>query len=247
MWGFPVILGGAMALPLMPFRPATMRDTWLVCGVLSSLLYVAMNLIVSTQWPEYNAASQTVSELSAIGAPTRPLWVAMAMFYTLLVTAFGWGVRMAAGDDRRLRITGILIAVYGALGFFWPLAPMHLREFLAMGGGTVSDKMHIGLATVTVVLYLVALVLAAPTLGKAFRLYSVATLAAVLVFAVATFREAPRVGLNQPTPLIGVWERFNIGVFLLWIIVLAIALLVRAHAGDRSATLRELGGQRSTA
>src|SRR4029453_6419034 len=43
MWGFPVILGGAMALPLLPFRPETRRDTWLVCGVASSLLYVAMN------------------------------------------------------------------------------------------------------------------------------------------------------------------------------------------------------------
>jgi hypothetical protein len=30
---------------------------------------------------------------------------------------------------------------------------------------------------------------------------------------------------NLPTPLIGVWERINIGVFLLWVVMLAIALL----------------------
>ena len=52
------------------------------------------------------------------------------------------------------------------------------------------------------------------------------------------FREAPRVGASQPTPLLGVWERINIGVFLVWIVVLAITLLVRGHARERRAPLR---------
>src|SRR5262249_35814915 len=64
MWGFPVILGIVVAVPLLPFRPATMRDIWLVCGMLSSLLYVTMNVTVPGQFPDYNSASQTVSEMS---------------------------------------------------------------------------------------------------------------------------------------------------------------------------------------
>lgn len=232
MWGFPVILGGVVALPLLPFRPATMRNAWLICGVVSSLLYVAMNVIVARQWPGYDSASQTVSELSAVGAPTRPLWVALGVFYTLLVTAFGWGVRMAAGDDRRLRVAGILIAIYGALGVIWPFAPMHPRPDLAAGGGDFRDTLHIVLGVVTVVLYLLALGFAAAALGKAFRVYSIASFVVLLAFATLTFRDAPRVGANQATPLIGVWERINIGVFLLWVIVLAIALLMRARASS---------------
>jgi hypothetical protein len=47
----------------------------------------------------------------------------------------------------------------------------------------------------------------------------------LLVFGVLTFRDAPRIVANLPTPLIGVWERINIGVFLLWVVALAIALL----------------------
>jgi hypothetical protein len=50
----------------------------------------------------------------------------------------------------------------------------------------------------------------------------------------------PGVGANQPTPLLGVWERINIGVFLLWMIVLAIVLLVRGHAQERRAPLEAL-------
>lgn len=75
----------------------------LICGILSSLVYVAMNVFVAMRWEGYNSASQTVSELSAIGAPTRSLWVLPAAFYTLLVTAFGWGVWKSAGRIRALR------------------------------------------------------------------------------------------------------------------------------------------------
>jgi hypothetical protein len=240
MWGLPVILGGAAALPLLPFRPASIRDFWLACGIASSLLYVAMNVIVAGQWPGYSSASQTVSELSAVGAPTRPLWVILALVYTLLVTGFGWGVRMAAGGDRRLRAAGVLLAIYGASGILWIFAPMHLRDVLAAGGGTITDTMHIALAVATQVLYLVALGLTAAALGKAFRLYSIATFLVLLAFGIQTFREAPAVGANRPTPMIGVWERVNIGVFLAWMIVLALVLLARGRTTDRRAPLHAL-------
>jgi hypothetical protein len=240
MWGFPVIVGLLVALPLVPIRPAAMRDLLLASGVFSSLLYIAMNLLVPTQWPNYSSTSRVVSELSALGAPTRPLWVMLGMLYTLLVVAFGWGVWMAAADNRRLRVAGILIAAYGALGFLWPFAPMHLRHVTAAGGGSLADVMHIGLGGLTEVIYLVALGFAAAALGKAFRVYSLATLAVLFVSGALVFRDAPAVGANQPTPLIGVWERINIGVFLLWMIVLAIALLARGHAPDRRAPLHAL-------
>jgi len=229
MWGFPVMLGIAAAIPLVPLPSAAMRDIFLICGVASSLLYVAMNIIVPAQSPGYSAASQVVSELSAVGAPARPLWVVLGLFYTVLVTAFGWGVRIAAGDDRRLRIAGVLIAIYGALGIVWVFAPMHQREVLAAGGGGVTE-----------VIYLAALALAASALGTAFRLYSITTFVILLSFGVQMVREAPRVGTGGPTPLIGVWQRINIGVFVLWVIVLAIVLLVRGHEKDRRAPLHAL-------
>ena len=31
-----------------------------------------------------------------------------------------------------------------------------------------------------------------------------------------------RIAANLPTPWIGVWERINLGVFLLWVVVLAL-------------------------
>jgi hypothetical protein len=198
-----------------------------------------MNVFVAMQWQGYSSASQTVSELSAIGAPTRSLWVVPGALYTLLVTAFGWGILRSAGRRRTLRAVGGLILAYGALGLLWPFAPMHLREVLASGGGTASDTMHLALGAVTVLLMLLAIGFGAAALGNRFRLYSIASLVILMLFGLLTFMDAPRLSANLPTPWIGVWERINIGVFLLWVVVLALALLrVRPTEPSRAAATR---------
>jgi len=201
-----------------------LRRALLVCGILSSVLYAAMTLLIAMQWEGYSSAGQTISELSAIDAPTRSLWVWPAAFYTVLVMAFGWGVWLSAGRTRPLRAVGRLVVVYGALGLVWPFAPMHLREALAAGGGTLSDTIHIVLGAVTVVLMLLAMMFGAGAFGVWFQLYSMASLVVLVAFGALMFWDAPRIGANLPTPWIGVWERIDLGVFLLWVVVLAVTL-----------------------
>jgi len=225
MWGLPVIIGLIATIPLVFPKHLDPRKAALACGILSSVLYVAINIVVPAQWAAYDQATQTISELSAVGAPTRTLWMVLSTPYSLLVTAFAWGAWKSAAGNRRLRIAGILLMIYGILGVLWPFAPMHLRATLAAGGGTFSDTMHLTLAGITEVIYLLALFFAAAALNKPFRIYSMATFAALLLFGVLTFLEAPQISTNGPTPLIGIWERINIGLFLLWVAVLALYLL----------------------
>jgi hypothetical protein len=45
------------------------------------------------------------------------------------------------------------------------------------------------------------------------------------VFGSLVGLDASKVQANLPTPWVGVWERISIGVFLLWVMVLAVALL----------------------
>src|SRR3954470_8660332 len=199
------------------------RKLTLMCGIVSSLLYVAMNVLVPMQWDGYSSASQTVSELSAIGAPTRPLWVPLGVAYTVLVAVFGWGVRASARQNPPLRVAGSLLVAYGVVGLAWP--PMHLREVLAAGGGTLSDTMHIAFAIVTVLLMLLAMGFGAAAFGKHFRRYSIATMVILVACGAATVPAAANLQANLPTPWLGVWARINIGVFLLWVVVLATTLL----------------------
>ena len=207
----------------------TREQVLLVCGILSSLLYIAMNVFIPMLWSEYSVASQAVSELSAIDAPTRPLWVVLGTIYTLLYAAFGWGVWRTAGHNRRLRIVGGLVMAHGIFGLFWP--PMHLRG----APFSLTDAMHIVFSAVTLLLMVLAIGFGAAALGKRFRLYSIATIVIFVVFGTLTGIEGPAVAKNLPTPWIGVWERINIGAFMLWVIVLAVAILRRPGvAADRA-------------
>ena len=193
----------------------------LICGILSSLLYVLMNIFVPLLFEGYNIPSQTVSELSAINAPTRTLWVFLAIVYILLFAAFGWGVWKSANGNRSLRIVATLIMVYAIINVYWP--PMHLRG----NEPTLTDTLHIVWAMVTITMMMLIMGVGAAALGKSFRLYTIATFIVFLTFGVLIGIEAPGIPKNLPTPRIGIWERVNIGAYMLWVIVFAIALLRR--------------------
>jgi hypothetical protein len=207
------------------------RRILLVCGILSSGLYVAMNILGAMRFAGYSSVSQSVSELSALAAPSRPLWVALGIPYDLLIIAFGLGVWATADGKRALRVLGSLLAVYGALGLPWMLfAPMHLRGETP----TLTDTMHIVFAMVTVLLMMVAIGFGAAAFGKRFRLYSIATLVLLLGFGVLAGSDGPKIAANLPTPLVGVWERIDIALFLLWVVVLATILLRKDKGRNRN-------------
>jgi hypothetical protein len=54
---------------------------------------------------------------------------------------------------------------------------------------------------------------------------SIASLGILVAFGALTFADAPRLSADLPTPWLGVWERINLGVFLLWVVVLAVTIL----------------------
>jgi CubicO group peptidase (beta-lactamase class C family) len=95
---------------------------------------------------------------------------------------------------------------------------------LAAGRGTLTDTLRIILSMVTVLFMLLAIGFGAAAFGKRFRLYSIATMVILAAFGALTVLNGPRVTANLPTPWVGLWERININVFLLWVVALAIAL-----------------------
>ena len=197
----------------------------LICGILAMLWYVAINIIVPMHYSGYNIASQTVSELSAIGAPTRTFWSELCLFYTLLFIAFGFGTWLSVNGDRKLRIVAAVIIFDAVFGFFWP--PMHRREVIAAGGGTLTDTLHIVWAFVHLVLMLLMIGFGAASFGKAFRVFSVGIVLVFIVFGILTTQESFGLEAGMPTPHVGTWERVNMGAYMLWVVVFAILLMRR--------------------
>jgi hypothetical protein len=202
------------------------RKALLACGILSALLYVGTDILAAMRYEGYSYAAQTISELFAIGAPTRTLVVWLFLTRSVLQIAFGLGVWMSAGRERGLRIAagslmGLGIIDVAAAPFF----PMHQREVVAAGGGTLTDTLHILGAAVDVLFVLLIIGFGANAFGKRFRLYSIGTIVVVVVFGTLAGLDGPRVAANLPTPWVGVTERICVYGYMLWMAVLAIAQL----------------------
>jgi len=207
------------------------RKVLLVGGVLSSLLYViGIDLIAALRYPDYHHyADQMVSELFAVGAPTRTLMVWLSIPYNVLVFALAVGVWVSAGRKRATHVTAAALVGYGAVSTAGLLLfPMDVRGTL----DSQRDTLHI-LATILMSIFIVAMMgVGAFVHGMRFRIYSLATITTVIVFgAWAGILACPMPG---PTPWLGLAERVNIYATMLWVAVLAVSYLrVQERAGVR--------------
>lgn len=198
---------------------------WLhICGILSSILYITATILGALTWKGYDPASQAVSELIAVDAPSAPLVIPLFIIYGLLILAFAVGIWLSAAGNRPLRIASILIAAKEVLGIYGTLfAPMHMRGVDA----TFSDTMHMIITGVGVLLCMFpAIGFASASFGKNFRIYCIITMLVFLVFGILAGMSVQQIGSNQPTPLVGFYERINIFTYMLWIIVLSIRVWI---------------------
>ncbi|MFG2039075.1 DUF998 domain-containing protein [Dactylosporangium sp. NPDC048998] len=205
--------------------PGVLRRVLLAAGIGTSLFYVVALVLGPMRWEGYSSIDQTISELFAVDAPSRPLVVSLLFVSGVLALAFGFGVLWSAGRNRALRVTGWALAIVGVVDQAGPFFPMHMRDVIAQGGGTFSDTMHITLTIVLSLLFLLAMTFGAVALGKRFRVYSVATILTLLAFGAMASMQADALATNEPTPWQGVYERINVAAYLLWMAVLAIVLL----------------------
>jgi hypothetical protein len=214
--------GTSTASPALPRAVKAL----LVCGVVSSVLYIATDILAASLWKGYSYTAQQVSELSAIGAPTRPLWIAMSIVYALLVIAFGVGVWLSAGSKRSLRVTAILLVLFGAIGQLWLwFAPMHLRGTVALA----TDAPHIAFAGAQVLVMVLFMAFGSGARALGFRIYSIATIVVMLGAGIAPSTQVQAIAAGQPTPWMGAIERVSVYLPVLWVGALAIVLLTAGN------------------
>jgi hypothetical protein len=211
--------------------PKTGRLGWrkllLACGVVSSVLYVAVDLLASLRWyAGYSYRDQEFSELFAAGSPVRDRMIIFNGFpYLALLLAFALGVWLVAGPKRAARFTVAMLVGYAVLGFVGGvITPMSTREALAAGERTLSNSLHPVMTALMSLCVLLAIGFGARQVGNRFRWYSYVTILTMIGFGVSTFPHVSRLVANEPTPWMGVLERVNIYGIMLWVVVLAVCL-----------------------
>lgn len=203
------------------------RQVLLGCGIVASVWWVAMDVVGSLRYPGYSYVDQTISELSAEGAPTRTFMMVFSDIpYLVLMILFGMGIWITAGGRRAQRITAAVLlaeALWGGIGGI--AFPMATREVIAAGQDTLRNQMHVWYGIGMPILLALAIGFGSRLFGKRFRSFSYATIFAMLVFGLLQGLQTSAMIANEPTPWMGVEERITAYVPMLWFAVLAISLL----------------------
>jgi hypothetical protein len=213
--------------PLVGWRRAT-QIALLASGIASAVLYVASDVLVSVRDKEFVYWHQHISELMAVGSPTRTLALPLFLATSVLLLAFGVGLWRERSRKRSLRIAGAMLVGAALVGLAVPLfAPMSMRG--AEQG--LTGQLHLVGTAANVLFILLAMGFGAAALGPRFRIYSILTIVVLLAFGAWVAGDAAAVEAGLATPWSGLKERVNIYGFQLWIVVLA-TILVRHHVAQ---------------
>jgi hypothetical protein len=198
------------------------RKALLMGGPLSVLTYVGWAELAAQQWGAYSRITNAISELSLPDAPSADFlqpWEFIA--YHVLVIAFGVGVWQSARDSRALRVVGALQVLAGATFPFWLL----FGEALAA---------HMLLSALAVLAWLGSLAFGAAALDRRFRIYSLVSLAVVLVFNALAATYVPEAAAGEAMGAIGLFERIAFSAYFSWVVVLTVILWGRRAGSETS-------------
>jgi hypothetical protein len=224
-------------------RPTVTR-LLLACGPVYGVLSVVANDVVAAALlPGYDPLSQAISELSAVGAQSRPFLIAVTAVWTGLLAGFGLGVRRAADDRRALRVTGNLLIAHAVVGLLWLPFPMTARADMVPGPMAVNDVGHLVLTAATAVFVTAEVVSSAMAFGRGFRIYAAVTVGTALGFGALTGVLTIGIESGAPTPWMGLAERVSIGAWLVWMAVLAVRLLAPSRRASRAAVAADAAQQ----
>lgn len=200
---------------------ARLRNLPVICGILAPLLFAGTDIFTGTLWEGYSFSSQSISELSAVGGPTRSVVVPLNFTYNALMVTFGLAVWGLAHQKRAPRIMASLIignaiTALVMVAFF----PMHPGEAV----NTLANTTNIILGAVSMLFFLLAMGFGAATYHNWFRFLSIGILLTFLVLTILGLLR-PQMIQGQPVSLVGLQERTIAYGCLLWVLVLAVALL----------------------
>jgi hypothetical protein len=209
---------------ILPVRPL------LVCGLAAPLLSVATDLLAIARADGYRPMRQSISELTAVGAPTRPLVTALDVTRDGLLAAFATGVTATAGDSRVLAATGGLVAATAALDAF---ATAALPRDYASPTWSPRNTANTVVMAAGVGCFVAAMGTGAAGIRGPFRAFSAGI---PLSYALLTFLALVLRSRDASPSSTGAQERTMAYSYQLWVAALA-SLLLRRQARSRTADL----------
>lgn len=203
------------------YENASIRKIFLMSGFFSAVYYIVTDIIASISYPGYSITGQNYSELLATGAPTRPWLLLSGVVYNLLVACFAVAIWKTPPPGCRTRIAGVFILGYAILSM---VTPLYFQMDMRGAEPTPNGSLHPLMTAVMSLFILLSIGSGAFLSGKGFRIYSFVTIVVVILFGLLTVKQVPDLEAGLDTPWMGLKERVNIYLTMLWFAMLSLIL-----------------------
>jgi hypothetical protein len=195
-------------------------------GLAAAAVYIGATAAGSLLDPKYSQIRQHISDLTATGASTWAALVGPYVAYNLLVLAFAFGL-YGTSPRGRLWAGGLGLLALNALAGVGMVT--WLREDVGGVPTTFAGAGHLVLAGISSL----TIVLGSIVFGFAFRRSAAWRPLATFSFAVAvgfaTLGPMAAIATTAKSDLVGLAERGPIGLFVVWLLVVAWFSLRRAR------------------
>ena len=117
----------------------------LYCGIFAPIVYLGTDWLAGWILKGYSFKTQSMSDLSAVGSPVRPIVVSLTLAACLLMIAFGIGIWLTEGHQLLARIVAVLVIGNAVTGFIaTAFFPTHYGERPAFfSPGVLLSLIHI--------------------------------------------------------------------------------------------------------
>lgn len=192
------------------------EEIFLLFGIIASLIFFVADLMAIKFVKKYNFITQSINELHAVGAPSRPFLVASNISIFLLILFFGIGVWSMASDNWALYLIAILIITFSIFNFIGLFYPMRV--------GQSPNTMNVIIGALGVFSLTFAIPLGALAFNGWFRILSVVISIIFILLTILGTLVLPRV-IKNTKPTTGIQERVMIYTIFIWVTFLALKLL----------------------
>ena len=199
----------------------------LASGIISALLTIFSDVVGGLVTPGYRLASQSASELSAVGASTRPLMVTLNLIAGVLLAAFSIGLWQSAGENWFLRVIAVLLAINATCSSIALLSfPLHLDEMMT----SAANKANVVIMFIGVFAFFLSIIFGIFANTGWFRYVSLAIISLFIVFTIMGLLIS-KTGFEifgEHGATTGIQERTMIYSWNVWLILQVIVVLIQA-------------------
>lgn len=176
-------------------------------GILAVVFYALHVVAGRLMYPDYKWLSQAVSDLSAIGAPSRTIAALFSVLYAACAIIGSGAIALNLAKTRGILLSiglWLFFAMHIISGIGYSLFPLSEAGY----AGSFSDIMHLYVVTLLVVLLSITSMIFFIIGGLRKKQEPVLALAAALTLAAMCFGAIASGAL--PKAYFGLWERFSV-------------------------------------